>query len=440
VLQLAGDRDPVDVITTHARDAVLRAMEEGWGGPPFDPFELAELMGVATVPREDLYDARLVPAEAGQVRLEFNPTRPRGRVRFTIAHELAHTFFPDYKKAVRYRSGPNARPDEWQLELLCNIAAAELLMPIGSFRSLEDEPLKIERLMEVRKRFEVSTEALLLRIVRLTARPSAAFAAARIEGDRADSPFRLDYVIGSRSWSSPLRRGLELPSTTVLAEITAVGFTAKRREVWGRAGELTVECVGIPPYPGQRLPRVVGLLLAPTGAEKTPEITELIGDATAPRGDGPRLIVHLVNDKTPNWGGPFARALRGRHPAAQTAFRAWAREPGNLLLGQVHLVDVDDDVAVATMVAQKGYGPSVKTRVRFAALRQALAEVARIAAERSASVHMPRIGTGEGRADWPIVRELIDNELVGAGIEVTVYTLPGTQLREPAVAQLALRG
>src|SRR5204862_1839858 len=113
----------------------------------------------------------------------------------------------DYKKAARYRSGPKARADEWQLELLCNIAAAELLMPIGSFQSLEDEPLKIERLMEVRKTFEVSTEALLLRIVRLTARPSAVFAAALVDGDRLDSPFRLDYAIGSRSWSTPLRRG-----------------------------------------------------------------------------------------------------------------------------------------------------------------------------------------------------------------------------------------
>jgi hypothetical protein len=58
-------------------------------------------MRVPAVPREDLYDARLVPAEGGRVRLEFNPTRPRGRVRFTIAHELAHTFFPDHRSFER---------------------------------------------------------------------------------------------------------------------------------------------------------------------------------------------------------------------------------------------------------------------------------------------------------------------------------------------------
>jgi uncharacterized protein DUF955 len=442
VLELAGERDPVEVITEFARDAVLGAIEEGWRGPPYDPFELAELMHVPAVPREDLYDARLAPAEGGRVCLEFNPTRPRARVRFTIAHELSHTFFPDYKKAARYRSGPKVRADEWQLELLCNIAAAELLMPIGSFQSLEDEPLRIERLMEVRKTFEVSTEALLLRIVRLTARPSAVFAAARLDGDRHDSAFRLDYVISSRSWTSALRRGLEIPATSVLAECTAVGYTAKGHESWiGGPDELGVECVGIPPYPGQRLPRVVGLLLDHAGATQAQEITELIGDATDPRGQGPRLIVHLVNDKTTNWGGPFARALRSRYPIAQAAFREWAAEPGHLRLGQVHFVDVADDVTVATIVAQKGYGPSAKTRVRFAALRDCLEQVAAVARERGAALHMPRIGTGEGRADWAIIRELIDDALVRAGIDVTTYTLPGTPLREPeaAQAQLALR-
>src|SRR3954454_5571387 len=133
VLELAGERDPVEVITERARDAVLGAIEEGWRGPPYDPFELAELMQVPAVPREDLYDARLVVAEGNRARLEFNPTRPRGRVRFTIAHELAHTFFPDYKKAARYRSGPKSRPDEWQLELLCNIAPGQLVIALGRF-------------------------------------------------------------------------------------------------------------------------------------------------------------------------------------------------------------------------------------------------------------------------------------------------------------------
>src|SRR5205085_99091 len=98
-------------VTTAARALVFEAIEDGWSGPPFDPFELADRKGIRIVPRQDLYDARLVADDAGP-RIEFNPTRPQGRVRFSIAHELAHTFFPDYPEFARHRSGPRAAADE----------------------------------------------------------------------------------------------------------------------------------------------------------------------------------------------------------------------------------------------------------------------------------------------------------------------------------------
>jgi hypothetical protein len=199
------------------------------------------------------------------------------------------------------------------------------------------------------------------------------FAAARTDGNRADSAFRLDYVVGSRSWSPSLRPGLRIPNSSVLAECTAVANTAKALETWSdQVGEMHVECVGVSPYPGQRLPRVVGLLLADASGRPQQEIVELVGDATEPRGEGSRLVVHLVNDKTPNWGGPFARALKARWPEAQSAFREWARGGDRLQLGQVHSVEVEPGIAVATMVAQKGYGPSIKPRIRYAALRGCL--------------------------------------------------------------------
>ena len=167
-------------------------------------------------------------------------------------------------------------------------------------------------------------------------------------------------------------------------------------------------------------------------------IVELVGDATQPRGEGSRLVVHLVNDKTPNWGGPFARALKARWPEAQSAFREWAREGDRLQLGQVHSVQVEPGIAVATMVAQKGYGPSVKPRIRYAALRGCLGQVTEIARQRNASVHMPRIGTGQAGGEWTIIHELIDEALVHEGIDVTVYTLPGTPFTTAGESQLAL--
>ena len=66
-------------------------------------------------------------------RIEYNPNRPRERRRYSVAHEIAHTLFPDCAKRVRHRGshhGKRPGSDDWQLEALCNIAAAEILMPV----------------------------------------------------------------------------------------------------------------------------------------------------------------------------------------------------------------------------------------------------------------------------------------------------------------------
>src|SRR5271168_4644688 len=82
VLMLAGDDNPIDVITQKARTLVFDAIQNGWTGPPFDPFTLAEYLKLSIVPREDVADARTVPSGA-QSRIEFNPNRPRSRVRYS---------------------------------------------------------------------------------------------------------------------------------------------------------------------------------------------------------------------------------------------------------------------------------------------------------------------------------------------------------------------
>ena len=76
------------------------------------------------------------------------------------------------------------------------------------------------------------------------------------------------------------------------------------------------------------------------------------------------------------------------------------------------------------MIAQQGYGGSTSPRIRYSALDSALEQLAAIALEKGASVHMPRIGTGQARGSWELIQELIDERLVRRGIPVTVYTLP----------------
>ena len=433
VLGFAAGEDPVEAITARAREVAFDAVQEGWQGPPFDPIVLARSLGMEIAARDDLSDARVV-AEEGRLRIEYNPTRPRGRLRYSVAHEIAHTFFADVGNQVRHRTAIGAVDggvgDDWQLEMLCNIAAAELLVPAVALppEELDDAATDIDRLMALRAAFDVSSEAILRRAALATRHQVTMFAAARARHGTASTPmFRLDYTVGSRGWDAGLARGLRFDSK-VLSECTAVGYTATGVERWTEGGpELDVLAVGIPPYPGQSLPRLAGMLLRDSRVSSVPTISYVTGDATEPRGDGPSLIAHVVNDAARSWGGRgFAVALGRRRRQAAEAFRAWTiASPDNLRLGHTHVVDIDEGITVASMVAQEGYGASDRPRIRYHALGECLASVRDAALQRGATVHMPRVGSGQGGGTWALVEDEIDRALCAHGVAVIVYTLPG---------------
>jgi uncharacterized protein DUF955 len=438
VTQIAEGRDPVAVISEKARAVVLQAFDAGWKGPPFDPFQLADLLHIEAVPRQGLSDACTVPVGRDRVRIEYNPARPRGRLRYSIAHEIAHTLFPDCAEQVRHRVNRAAMVgDEWQLEALCNIAAAEFLMPMGSFPDLREEDLRLDRLLELRREYDVSAEALLIRAGRLAEHPCAIFAVSRIESGEAAGRYRVEYGIASAGWTDDIRSGALLPSPSVAAQCTAIGFTAIGKERWPGWKKLhQVECVGLPPYKGSRHPRVAGVAVA--GDISIPRLLQyLAGDATKPR-KRPAVVAHVVNNATPNWGGRgFARAVRTAWPHVQDGFRRWAEET-QPRLGNLHTTQAEQGIWVGSIVAQRGYGPSTTPRIRYTALREGLSCMANFAVTHNATIHMPRIGCGEGGGDWILVEELIRTELISRGLEVTVYDLPGASRRLPEQPSLKL--
>jgi len=422
------DEDAVMAIVDRARETVLRAADAGWSGPPFDPLQLADILGIPTRPRVDILDARTVPhACKARVLIEYNPNRPRGRMRYSIAHEIAHTFFPDCAEQVRYRYAKDElHAVDRRLEMLCNIAAAELLMPAGSFLSLAGEQASVRHLVGLAKHFDVSLEALFLRFVRLSAIPCAMFVASS-EIDAIDCRhYRIDYAVGARNWEGGLPRQLSAAAVQTISECTGVGFTAIGHESFGSGQRMRLECVGLPPYPGSVMPRVLGFLACPSPASKEAGISYLVGDALEPRGAGERLIAHVVNDKTPTWGGGFALGVRARYPVAQTTLQADVRSGRMALsLGNVHCVRVATSLSVFSMVAQHGYGPSDCPRIRYAAMERCLMSLGDVAAKERASVHMPRIGCGQAAGQWSIVSELIGQHVCRRGVEVVVYDLPG---------------
>jgi Zn-dependent peptidase ImmA (M78 family) len=454
VLRLSPEADPLNTVSNLVNDLLLRAADEGAVGAPTDPFQLASLMGIGLRPHFDVADARLV-AEPGEpsvadaplarfVRsgarlfIEYNPTRPRGRLRYSVAHELAHAFFPDAGDEIRHRTYTGAveelaADDSWELELVCNVAAAEILMPTAAIEGLLNSDTDIDYLMAKRAQFHVSTEALLRRLVHATSRPMALAAFNRIR-ESATAPLRCDYVLTSRAWSGELGRGTVIEPAAFPVAPSAVGQTTRGTatidgETW------KVQAVGTPPYPGRLLPRVLALVEPADAPTSTPPgLTYKAGDisaATDAAVEGrPVVVAHVVNDSARAWGrygvaGALARVV----PDAAKAFKAWTiANPDNLTLGNIHPVSVravnGAEVTVVSLVAQAGYGPSTQPRVSYVKLAEALHALADVAAPVGATVHMPRIGAGQGGGRWDLIEAAVERTLLARGVPVVVYTLP----------------
>jgi hypothetical protein len=414
-----------------ANALVLDAVEQGWKGPPFDTFELANILGFAVIPCDSVRDARLVPLPHNRYQIEYNPNQPQARIRFSLAHEIAHTFFADCRERVRNRAAHHQMADnDWQLEMLCNVGAAELLMPVGSFPEIGESQFSIDNLLKLRERFQVSTEAVLLRALKLSRVQCAIFAASRQL--RGADHLTIDYLRAANNWEIPIRSGFEIPSGSAALECRAIGYTAKGDETWSSTvGQMHIESVAVPSYPGADNPRVVGLLSpSQTQQPAIPKIQHLIGDALEPRGTGARIVAHVVNDGTPRWGGGFARVVAQRSAEAQSDFIEWtSQDRSRLRLGNHHVFRLAPDLYIFHMIAQRGFGYSPKPRIRYHHLETCLNSLSELASQISASVHMPRIGCGQAGGNWAVVSELIDETLCRRGIEVTVYDLPSERTR-----------
>ena len=277
-----------------------------------------------------------------------------------------------------------------------------------------------------------------LRTLGLTPKNCFGFAAHR-EPDSPTGRYQIDYASGSRGWPAQVSNGSILPQHSLVSQCTAIGFTAKGNEKWlEQDREWKVEALGIPPFPGRTYPRVVGFV-TPLDYLEVGErgITYLKGDATAPRGSGFRIVAHIVSDRGIIWGAGFGRAVRKKWPTVQRGFATWAvGHRGEFNLGSMHFSAIDESLALAHLVAQHGFGASRTPRIRYGALETCLHKLGEHAGQAQASVHMPRIGTGEAGGSWDIVSEIIENTLLARHVDVTVYDLPGP--RKQIVEQSSL--
>lgn len=150
----------------------------------------------------------------------------------------------------------------------------------------------------------------------------------------------------------------------------------------------------------------------------------LEGDATDPIGDDPAIIAHICNN-VGKWGSGFTRALDRRWPAPREDYLSWnyrIRHEG----GHIRLVEVDECLWVANMVAQKGVKTfrSDSKPLRLDWIEMCLHSLWLAVEKHEASVHMPRIGCGLAGGSWDEVEPVIESYLAKKGVEVFVYDLP----------------
>jgi O-acetyl-ADP-ribose deacetylase (regulator of RNase III) len=154
----------------------------------------------------------------------------------------------------------------------------------------------------------------------------------------------------------------------------------------------------------------------------------VVGDATKPQGEGPKFILHIVNDLG-LWGAGFVLALSRRWSAPEECYYTWG---GPYVLGQVQSVKVEDDLWVMNMVGQHGVGRSGDPPIRYEALRECLQWAAKWAHDplfrgpyKVCSVHAPRFGSGLAGGSWDVISGIISETLVAEGVPVTIYDFPG---------------
>ncbi len=180
VVRATGAPDAFAAIRTMASNTIARYTAT-FGAPagPLDVDALASFLGIARSDERPAHskDAELVPIGDGRVSIRVNPDRPETRIRFSTAHEVTHTFFPNYQAKTwcrtdaRFRSRDN--PDDL-LEMLCDVGASELILPTPWFIEDAETVSTAAGLVELAKKYVASREATLRRFAESHERSLAA--------------------------------------------------------------------------------------------------------------------------------------------------------------------------------------------------------------------------------------------------------------------------
>lgn len=173
LVELHGEvsQDPEEIIRHLARNEIADARNYGLSGPPFDPRILASVMGIQHEESKQLIrseDAELQPIAKNNRNLiiKYNPDKPKTRQNFSIAHEIAHTLFPEYRDQYKAHHKIGKFNPDSEVEFLCDLGASEIIMPAPEFnRDVEKMGISLKSLERLSKRYNASLEATAIRMI-----------------------------------------------------------------------------------------------------------------------------------------------------------------------------------------------------------------------------------------------------------------------------------
>ncbi len=112
------------------RVAILarRVIAELDARPPIDLEMVASWQGVDRIDVADIPWAGCLINDGGHILMQLRRGDSRRRRRFTGFHEIGHTFCPGFRLEPQFRCNPPT-PTTSPLEVLCDVAAGELLYP-----------------------------------------------------------------------------------------------------------------------------------------------------------------------------------------------------------------------------------------------------------------------------------------------------------------------
>ena len=138
---------------------VVAELVQGVTCPPTDLSEVANRMDVREISYESFPGSGELHKDGDGYRIICSVDQPRSRQRFTIAHELAHV--------ILERTGRNAPRAGDSVERVCDMVAAECLMPTAVFGERLSAVPQLDEVMELARIFDTSITATAIRCAQL---------------------------------------------------------------------------------------------------------------------------------------------------------------------------------------------------------------------------------------------------------------------------------